>query len=377
MTANRFPPPVWVAGHEALVRLVNELARQPRIAVDTESNSLYAYREQVCLIQFSTPGTDYLVDPLALADLSLLGPIFSDPGIEKVFHAVEYDLICLQRDFGFSLSNLFDTMQAARILGRASVGLDSLLGENFGISLNKRWQRADWGRRPLPEEMRDYARLDTHYLLQLRDILAAELKKKERWELAQEDFALACRLPNGNGKSDCAAWERISGSQGFSPRELTILKELCEAREKIAERLDRPVFKVINDQILLQLAIGQPHSEMDLAAAGLTSKQVRFFGAEFLTAIRRGDESPLVKRTTAQRPSDAFLTRIDLLKTWRKSTAQRLGVESDVVLPKRFMHELAEKDPQDLRGIAEVMAGSPWRVETYGGQILKLLNGRS
>jgi ribonuclease D len=377
MTANRIPPPVWVARPEALAHLVDELARQPRIAVDTESNSLYAYHEQVCLIQFSTPETDYLVDPLALADLSPLGPIFSNPEIEKVFHAVEYDLICLQRDFGFSLANLFDTMQAARILGYTAVGLDSLLTANFGISLNKRWQRADWGRRPLPDEMRDYARLDTHYLLQLGDILAAELKAKDRWELAQEDFSLACHLPNGNGKADCPAWEKMSGNQGFSPRELTILNELCGAREKIAERLDRPVFKVINDEAILQLVVVQPRSETDLASAGLTSKQVRFFGAELLAAIRRGDEAPLVKRTPNHRPNDAFLTRFDLLKNWRKRTAQNLGVESDVVLPKRFMHELAEKNPKDTQRLAEVMADSPWRLETYGGEILKLLNGRS
>ncbi|MFZ5923502.1 MAG: ribonuclease D [Chloroflexota bacterium] len=377
MTANRLPPPVWVSRPEALNRLADELARQPRIAVDTESNSLYAYREQVCLIQFSTPETDYLVDPLALADLSPLGPVFADPGIEKVFHAVEYDLICLQRDFGFNLSNLFDTMQAARILGYSSVGLDSLLTANFGISLNKRWQRADWGRRPLPDEMRDYARLDTHYLIRLRDILADELVEKGRWELAREDFSLACQLPNGNGRSDCPAWEKMSGGQGLSPRELTILNELCEAREKIAERLDRPVFKVIGDQALLRLATVQPRSEPDLGVAGLTSKQVRFFGAELLAAVRRGDEAPLVKRTPNHRPSDAFLARIDLLKNWRKRTAQKLGVESDVILPRRFMHELAEKCPEDIRGLAEVMAGSPWRVETYGGQIIKLLNGHS
>jgi ribonuclease D len=356
---------------------VSELTRQPRIAVDTESNSLYAYREQVCLIQFSTPEADYLVDPLALADISPLGPIFSDPEIEKVFHAVEYDLICLQRDFGFNLVNLFDTMQAARILGYPSVGLDSLLGAHFGVSLNKRWQRADWGRRPLPDEMRDYARLDTHYLLQLRDILAAELRGKNRWELAQEDFALACQLPNNNGKAECAVWEKVNGSHKFSPRELTILKELCEAREKLAERLDRPVFKVIGDQTLIQLARAQPRSEADLGAVGLTSKQVRFFGAEFLAAIRRGDEAPLVKRTPNHRPSDAFLARIDLLKTWRKRTAQKLGVESDVILPKRFLHDLAEKCPQDVQELTEVMSGSPWRVGTYGGQIVSLLNGRT
>jgi ribonuclease D len=108
-----------------LKRLAHILADQPTIAVDTESNSLFAYREQVCLIQFSTRDTDYLVDPLALDDLSSLEPIFSSPAINKTFHAAEYDLICLKHDFNFSFSNLFDTMLAARILGRKEIGLGS------------------------------------------------------------------------------------------------------------------------------------------------------------------------------------------------------------------------------------------------------------
>src|SRR4030065_1346013 len=101
-----------------LKRLANILDDQQIIAVDTESNSLFAYREQVCMIQFSTSEADYLVDPMELQDLSPLGPIFADPKIEKTFHAAEYDLLCLKRDFGFSFTNLFDTMLAARILGR-------------------------------------------------------------------------------------------------------------------------------------------------------------------------------------------------------------------------------------------------------------------
>ena len=98
--------------------MVRDLQRHSLLAVDTESNSLYVYREQVCLLQFSTGETDYLVDALSSMDLSILGPVFADEGIEKVFHAAEYDVICLKRDFGFEFANIFDTMHAARILGQ-------------------------------------------------------------------------------------------------------------------------------------------------------------------------------------------------------------------------------------------------------------------
>ncbi len=119
--------PVLITRPGPLKDLAADLSRQSLVAVDTESNSLHAYREQVCLIQFSTEETDYLVDPLALDDLSSLGPIFANPDIEKIFHAAEYDLICLKRDFGFQFANLFDTMVAASILGKARnrIGLRS------------------------------------------------------------------------------------------------------------------------------------------------------------------------------------------------------------------------------------------------------------
>jgi ribonuclease D len=139
------------------------------VAVDTESNSLFAYREQVCLVQFSTTQADFLVDPLALADLTPLAPLFADPKIEKVFHAAEYDLLCLKRDFGFSFANLFDTMLAGRILGRKEIGLGAMLEAFYGVQADKRHQRANWGQRPLPAPLLEYATLDTHYLIPLRD----------------------------------------------------------------------------------------------------------------------------------------------------------------------------------------------------------------
>jgi ribonuclease D len=127
MNAERLPEPILIQRPVDLHKLAERLCREGILAVDTESNSLFAYQEQVCLIQFSTPEMDYLVDPLALEDLSPLGEVFSAEGTEKVFHAAEYDLICLSRDFGFEFANLFDTMVAARILGRKAVGLGSLL----------------------------------------------------------------------------------------------------------------------------------------------------------------------------------------------------------------------------------------------------------
>jgi ribonuclease D len=373
MKSEALPPPAWVDTPDGLRRLIEELRRHPRVAVDTESNSLHAYRERVCLIQFSTPGSDVLVDPLALDDLSPLGEIFANANVEKVFHAAEYDLICLTRDYGFAFANLFDTMQAARILGVQAVGLDSLLSARFDIQVDKRYQKANWGERPLKLDQINYARLDTHYLLELRDLLQAELEEKGRWPLAREDFIRACRVENNHKTKSGCAWERVSGQRDLSPRQLTLLNELCLARERIAERLDRPPFRVVDDGRLLALAQAAPTSQDQLIEGGLTTLQAERFGNEFLAAIRRGQRAPLVVRTHVGRPDDAFLARLDALKLWRKRKAAGMGVESDVVLPRPILQALAERGPHNLEELAPVMESTPWRLEHYGLEILQVL----
>ena len=128
-------PPMLVNTPDALDEMLYRLWAASAVAVDTESNSLYAYTERVCLIQFSVPGEDYLVDPLALDDLSALGAVFADDEITKVFHAAEYDVMALRRDYRFTFASLFDTMIASRIVGWERYGLAALLEEHFGIEV--------------------------------------------------------------------------------------------------------------------------------------------------------------------------------------------------------------------------------------------------
>lgn len=375
MTQKQLPPPVWVDQQSVFARMAAELSPQPRIAVDTESNSLHAYREQVCLIQFSTPQKDYVVDPLALQDLDALAPIFLSPDIEKIFHAAEYDLICLKRDFGFDFSNLFDTMHAARVLGYPQVGLDNLLAEKFGVKMDKRHQKADWAERPLTLAQIDYARFDTHFLFDLRDLLEKELREKDRWELAQEDFALACRVNDVKERSNGSSWKRFAGRKDLSLRELTVLSELCECRDKIAEKLDRPVFKVVNDDMLIDIARQLPEKDVDLAGIGLSARQISLWGQNLLKATRRGLEAPLVTRDQPKRPNDAVLRRLEKLKAWRKKVAQSLSVESDIVLPKMYLGLLSEHPPKSLQELEAALKDSPTRFKKYGTELYRMIGG--
>jgi ribonuclease D len=375
MTNQTLPPPAWVDQPAAFNQMVGDLTAQPRLAVDTESNSLHAYREQVCLIQFTTPGKDYVIDPLALPDMSALGSIFGNPKIEKVFHAAEYDLICLRRDFNFQFTNLFDTMHAARVLGYPFVGLDNLLAEKFQFEMDKRHQKADWAMRPLTPAQLDYARLDTHFLFDLRDVLEAELKEKDRLQIALEDFARACKVEIQKEKLNGTSWRRFSLRKDVSPRELTVLSELCISRDRIAERMNRPVFKVISDTLLLDIARNLPEKDVDLAGLGLSPKQIRLWGSEVLEAVKRGTVAPLVEREQVKRPNDKTLKRLEKLKNWRKKVAQELGVESDIVLPKVYLNLLAEKPPKSLPELESIMQDSPTRFGRYGEQIYRLVGG--
>lgn len=374
MTPSDLPDPIFIARPAALQRLANALTKEPIIAVDTESNSLYAYQEQVCLIQFSTSKQDFLVDPLSLKDLSPLAKVFRSPKIEKVFHAAEYDLICLKRDFGFDFANLFDTMIAARILGRDGVGLGILLEEEFGVHLEKRYQRANWGKRPIPAHMLAYAQLDTHYLIPLRHRLRSELKEHALSRLAKDDFGRVTAVDGrgtGNNKKSC--W-RINGVRELDGMQAAVLKELCEYRDRVARKIDRPLFKVIGDRTLLAIAEACPRSIEELKGIpGMSRRQLDRHAYELLDAVERGLIAEPIYPPRSPRPSEEFLNRVEALRTWRKRTAREIGVKSDIVLPRDLLYTIAEQDPQKEDELAKLMKDNPWRLEHYGGQIMYVL----
>ncbi len=376
MTLNHLPKPIFIANPPALRRLADELSREAIIAVDMEANGLYAYQEQVCLIQFSTTEKDFLVDPLALGKegIAPLGVIFSAPAIEKVFHAAEYDLIMLQRDFDFSLTNLFDTMVAARILGWKRVGLGNILEEQFGVELEKKYQRANWGQRPLPDEMLAYAQLDTHYLIDLRNRIKAELQQKGLWQLALEDFRLGCQVDASEHEFDPADPWQVKGAYDLRPQEAAILKELSQFRARKARQLDRPVFKVISNRALISLAQRQPRSHQELTRIrGVSKRQDNWIGDELLAAIQRGKTAEPIYPPSRPRPSRAYLDRVDRLLNWRKRRGRKMGVKSDVILPKDIIYDLAREHPTTQDELAEVLDAVPWRLEHFGDAILKQL----
>lgn len=359
-----------------LAQLAAALALEPALAVDTESNSLFVYRERVCLIQFSTPREDIIVDPLRLTDLEPLGPLFANPAQQKIFHAAEYDLLGLRRDFGFEFTNLFDTMVAARTLGWPQAGLAPLLEAHFGVKINKKHQRANWGKRPLTAEMLAYARLDTHYLFALRDLLARELAAAGRSAEAQEECDRLARLRVPVSPPDPDAFWRITGARDLTPQQAGILRELHAYREQQAQRNDVPPFKIMGDATLQALAVAAPQDLADLPSiVGMTEGQIRRHGVGVLAAVRRGQATPPGRPPRPAQEPDDVRERYDRLRVWRKQKAQARGVESDVILPRDALWELARRAPRHPDELQHLEHLGPWRRAQYGSELLRLLNG--
>ena len=370
-------PSVLVADSDSLGRLVRALALDPIVAIDTESNSLHAYREQVCLIQFSTLAADYIVDPIRLPDLGSLAPFFANPGQQKVFHAAENDIICLRRDYHFEFANIFDTMSAARTLGWPQVGLAAILDTHFGVKMSKKYQRADWKRRPLTPEQLDYARLDTHYLVALRDKQFQALTESGRWPEAQEEFVRLARLRGDGDEAGPAppAFWRVKGARDLPPARAAVLEALFAYREQEAERLDHPPFKVMGEATLMELVRRAPSRAEDLQdVPGMTPEQIRRHGHAVLHAVQQGLHAPARHAPEVNREPDEVRDRYDRLHTWRKERARARGVESDVILPRTALWDLARRAPSTRGELTLIIDLGPWRRETYGEEILAVLS---
>lgn len=367
-----------VVDSAAGIQSLLEAARQfPCVAVDTESNSLFAYFHRVCLLQISLPDCDYVIDPLAV-DIAPLAALFADPGCRKVFHAAENDILGLKRDYNFAFANIFDTMWAARILGWPQASLAAILAETFDVQLDKRLQRADWGRRPLDAELLIYAQQDTHYLLPLSDQQEAELKARDRWEEALEAFA---RLPHVEWTEkpfDPEGFWSLQGARDLTPVALAVLRELYLFREQQARQENRPPFKILDQRTLLEISRQQPASSLRLRQiSGVTGGQARRYGAAILQAVERGRSRPAPtppKRANGSgRPDPRTTNRYDALRQWRTQQARARGVDPDVILTNDQLMAIARLAPVTMEALEAANIMGPWKLHAYGAAILRQL----
>jgi ribonuclease D len=351
----------WVSETAQLEALVQSAGRAP-LALDTEADSLHHYPEKVCLVQLHVNGGGYLIDPLSGIDLEPLTALLVDRGIPKILHGADYDLRALHRDFGLEISGLFDTMVAARLVGETAFGLAALVELHFGVELDKKYQRADWSRRPLPAAMARYAALDTRYLEPLAAKLSGELRRLSRTAWAEEEF-LRLEQVRWKEEPDPEAYRRIKGARALSRRGLAALRELSLLREAEAVRSGRPPFRVLSNEALIRLAGRLPSSPAELnELTGLPAAwSVGRFSQQVIDAVRTALELPekaLPKLRPRKRPArdPRHDERVRELCRARDALAASLGLEPAVLAARSVMEQVSFKlevgrDPAEVRDL--------------------------
>ena len=361
----------------AVAAFLARLRSEKVLAIDLEADSLHSYREQVCLMQISTASQNVILDPLAVPEaLAGLGPALADPAVRKVFHGGDYDVRLLKRQAGLEVSNLFDTMIAAQFTGRERFGLAALLEEQFGVRLDKRFQRADRSRRPLGPDLLAYAAADTAHLLALADRLAGELAGLGRLGWAEEEFRLLEQIePAPPKKPWCLD---VKGVSRLAPRQLARLQELLELRDDLARVWNRPAFKVLSNQILIDWALAPPASRHEVVAwPGAGGALLERVADRVLEALARAEalaeeECPRPQPTARVVPTPAQERLLARLKAVREEAARRLKLAPGLVVNGATLEKLSRAEP------GEAIAALPgalkrWQREVLGEALERVL----
>lgn len=379
VTPRPSPGYMMIENEADLRRFAEQLEKESAIAVDMEADSMYHFRERVCLIQIATPRFNAVVDPLKIPDMSCLAPLFADPGIQKIFHGADYDIRSLYRDFRIVVTNLFDTQIAARFLGYKETGLEAVLSHQFEVALDKRYQKKDWSQRPLPLEMLEYASRDTIYLLPLAKLFQKELKKKRRLEWVMEECEELSKVRSPLS-DETPLFLRFKGAGRFRPRGLAILEAILHLRQNVAQQKDRPPFKVINNDSIIKIVENRPVSLQELRDLHvLSEKQMGMFGREIVASVQEALERPrqdlpTYPRTKSPITSPRVPERIQALKDWRDQEARRLDIDPALVCNKSLMTNIARENPSSPAALDRVEELRVWQRKTFGDAILSVLH---
>jgi len=368
--------PELIDTQDALDAALERLGEHRVLALDTETDSFFAYRPAIRLLQFSIPGEDLVVDPMADLDLEGIGRLLADPEREVVLHAAENDVIMMQHQFRWRIARLFDTQVACFVLGLPPYSLAGVLEERFGVKLDKSLQRSDWSQRPLTPEQVEYAACDTRHLIDL----AAELHERAEREGRVEEIEHECaRIATREWEPtpfDPEDFRKIKGARDLDPTTQRVLRDLYVFRHHKADQRNRAPYRIIGDHGLMALARrkrldGEPPKGVP---GGFWRRYARDIRRVVQKARERGPLPSRKKRGGGDRPEPmpaAVKKRYERLRKWRAKAAKERGVESFVVARNELLQEVARAAPGDLDALAEVV--EPFRLREYGEAMLAAL----
>jgi len=372
-----------IATDVQLTALLAKIDAAGRVAIDIEADSLHSYREKLCLLQISVPtvagiddagpdvetgsGTqdqrsrlqhDVIVDPLAHLDLQPLRRALEDR--EIVLHGGDYDLRMLRRGLNFTAQGIFDTMIAARLLGVREFSLAALVKRYFGVELPKGSQKADWAKRPLPARMAEYAINDVRYLLSLAEKLEAELDRHQRRDWLRQSCQRAIeQAAVARVRKQDEFW-RIRGSGSLQGQPAAVLRALWQWREKEAEMVDRPPFHILQNEKLVDAAVGFASGSVPDYKHFSSRRRHAFRQAARIALAAPESDWPVLPRRFGTRPSAETVRRTEELLLLRDKSAEELGLEPSFIAPRHTLEAIAT----DQARAASLLV--PWQRELLG-----------
>jgi len=367
-----------VDSNSKLEKLAGQLEKQKIIGVDLEADSMYHFKEKVCVIQIGTQQITAVIDPLQIKDLAVLKPVFGRGDIQKIFHGADYDVRSLYRDFRINVNNLFDTELASRFLGFKESGLEAVLKKRFNVSLNKKYQRKDWSKRPLPEDMVAYAAKDVTYLVPLAKSLHRELRDKGRLSWVEEECTYLSRVRPPSTDSG-PLFPGFKGAGKLGPRGLAVLEALLQLRKKIARQQDRPLFRIIGNKSILTLAEACPQSMGKLLKTGaLGDKQIDRYGEAVIAAVKKAmqipaKDLPKYPRKTAPNVPAIVAKRVKELRNWRDKKAKKLGIDPAIICTKALISAIAVQRPLTPGNLVKIKDLKNWQATEFGSEIIEIL----
>lgn len=358
---------------------VRAMAPETLLALDTEASSFHRYRERLCLVQLSNRERTWLVDPLAIPDLAPLREMLAQKRMQVVIHDADYDLRMLARHHSIRVENVFDTLVAAELVNEPEIGLAALLGKYQGLSIDKKFQKADWSKRPLPADMLAYAAGDTSHLIALRDILEDKLREKGRWEWAEEEFELLTDAPFNLPANEEPAFLRMKGAKTLKPNQLAVLREVHGWRDGVAEKMDRAPFMVVGNDLILGLATEPPGNSQELTSRkGMSDRVMGRFGRDIMAAVERGlavprEDWPRLTKAKRYQRDDDYEERLKRLKRTRDLLTAEQDLRPGIVAANQLLMDIARTLPGDLDALMALPGIRRYQVRHFGSALLSAL----
>lgn len=369
----------FVTTDKDLAQVCRKLEPCEIIGVDLEADSMHCFLEKICLIQIAGPNQAWLVDPFLINDFSPFSQILENPEIIKVFHGSDFDVRSLDRELSVEIENLFDTEIACRFLNIKARGLGALLKSYFDIDVDKKYQKVDWSRRPLKDEMIAYSVGDVATLVELHDLLKHRLEKIGRLAWAEEEFDLQARVKYESNHLR-PLFKKFKGAGKLDNRSLAVLEHLLEVRLCQAEKKDLPPFKIMSNQSIMTMVQRRPGSvEAILKYRALSPKQAGMYGQLCVKAIETAlalphRELPSYPRTRMPRKTSQVLGRIDALKKMREAASRALAMEPGFLINNNMIAAVAADKPSSQDDLLQIPGMRNWQVEALGDRIMETLS---